>query len=1207
MSKPLRVLIIEDSENDTLLIVRELEKGGFKPEYRRVETAEGMKGALAEENWDAIISDYKMPHFSGIKALEILNESKLDIPFILVSGTIGEELAVEAMKAGAADYVMKDNLPRLVPAIGRELGDLEVRRARRRSEETARHLAGEIQTVSKLAVEFSAVPPGVDIYELIAEKLKEISGALAVSISIYDGKNRELSVKSLHVSGELLSKLNSLLGHNIVGMKMKIPPEHEKQMITEGVKISSDLTESTFGAIPKPVAAIILKFFGIGEFAGLAFSYSGELMGTAVIFMPKGKHPPAIEVLHIFSNVAAVVLRRKMAEDQVKERTEKLVKSEAQLREAQGLAKVGNWEFDVTTGKIHWSDEVYAIFRRDKSLGPPSQEEEGTYYHPEQAKILRDYARRAIETGVEFRYDLKASIPGGKTGYFTAVMRPVKDESGKVVKLKGTVQDITDRKIMEDRLREREQRLRMITDNMLDLIIQVNLDEIVEYASPSHRAVLGYEPRDLVGKSMLNLVHSDDLNYAQERIQETLSKQSSGKVELRLKHADGHFIWFEISGNLIMGPDGEPVGAVLSSRDISEKKNADILLRESEEKYRLITENMSDVVWLMDFNLKPTYISPSVVRIGGYTLEELQALPLEKILIPASVEKVLEVMTEDLTPERLGDKGMTISKTMEIGFIRRNGTTFWADVTISIIRDAKGDPLSILCSGRDITERRKAQETIRMSEEKYRLMFDLSPAAIIILDTEGNITDINEFGMSIAGYSRDELIGKPFFDLKGMMNEEDLEKYVEVLPLVLEGKKIPPLEVRAKSRTGEMHWIEAYAGTLRKDGEITAIQVIAKEITDRKKAEDSLKESEEKYRTVFAMSPEAIILLDLEGNVLEINDFALNISGVKREDVVGKSFTKLAFVNEKDIERQVELLPALLAGEPVKSLETEVTSAGKGKRWIEASVSLLGKGDDVFAIQVIAEDITERKAREAELKRAMEELVMVNRDLRQFAYVASHDLQEPLRTVASFAQLLEKRYKGKLDPDADEFIAFMTEGVARMQNMINGLLSYSRLGTRGKPFQQVDCEKMLGSVVENMKASIEESGAAVTLDPLPQVTGDDSQLTMLFQNLISNSIKFHGKEPPKIHVSAKKQENEWVFSVSDNGIGIDPNYWERIFIIFQRLHTAQEYPGTGLGLAICKKIVERHGGRIWIESQVGKGTTIHFTIPFTPTRRIESI
>ena len=245
----------------------------------------------------------------------------------------------------------------------------------------------------------------------------------------------------------------------------------------------------------------------------------------------------------------------------------------------------------------------------------------------------------------------------------------------------------------------------------------------------------------------------------------------------------------------------------------------------------------------------------------------------------------------------------------------------------------------------------------------------------------------------------------------------------------------------------------------------------------------------------------------------------------------------------------------------------------------------------------LEQEVQERRRAEEKLARQAQELERSNADLEQFAYVASHDLQEPLRMVASYTQLIAKRYRGRLDPDADDFIGYVVDGALRMQRLINDLLAFSRVGTRGKAFALTSLESAMQRAVANLASAIEESGADVSWSELPTLPADDTQAVLLFQNLMGNAIKFHGTARPRVRVEARKEGAEWLFSVADNGIGIDLQYAERIFVIFQRLHPASEFPGTGIGLAICKKVVERHGGRIWLESIPGGGSTFHFTLP----------
>jgi light-regulated signal transduction histidine kinase (bacteriophytochrome) len=245
----------------------------------------------------------------------------------------------------------------------------------------------------------------------------------------------------------------------------------------------------------------------------------------------------------------------------------------------------------------------------------------------------------------------------------------------------------------------------------------------------------------------------------------------------------------------------------------------------------------------------------------------------------------------------------------------------------------------------------------------------------------------------------------------------------------------------------------------------------------------------------------------------------------------------------------------------------------------------------------LAVELDERRRAEQLLAHYAEDLKRSNAELEEFAYVASHDLQEPLRMVASFTQLLAKRYQGKLDQDADEFIGFAVDGATRMQQLIQALLAYSRVGTHCKPLAPTDCNVILDIARTNLFKALEESGAEVSSEPLPTVLGDEVQLIQLFQNLIANALKFHGKALPVIRISAQEDNGDWRFAFRDNGIGIAPAHQDRIFKIFQRLHRRSEYPGTGIGLAICKKIVERHGGRLWVASEEGRGATFFFTIP----------
>ncbi|MDI6875859.1 MAG: PAS domain S-box protein [Methanomicrobiales archaeon] len=393
----------------------------------------------------------------------------------------------------------------------------------------------------------------------------------------------------------------------------------------------------------------------------------------------------------------------------------------------------------------------------------------------------------------------------------------------------------------------------------------------------------------------------------------------------------------------------------------------------------------------------------------------------------------------------------------------------------------------------------------------------------------------------------------------------------------------------------EVRWIRALGDTTYDaDGKPLRMAGICFDITERKRAEEALRESEGRYRSIFEESHAAMLLIDPDtGKIVDANPAASVYYGYSRDRLKTMKITDINTLNAHEVFR-------------------EMTDAKAGRKRLFRFRHRLASGEirdvDVFSgtvtiqgrelLHSIIHDMTDARKAEEALKEYAERLERSNEDLERFAYVSSHDLQEPLRTMVSFAQLLERRYRNKLDSDADEYLNYIVGAGKRMQNLINDLLEFSRVSTMGGDFRPIDATAVLEDALAFVHSTAEENGATITSDPLPRVIADANQLRQVFQNLISNAIKFQKPDvPPVIHISAQKQEGMVRFSVSDNGIGIEPQYFEKIFVIFQRLHGRDAYEGTGIGLAIVKRIIDRHGGRIWVESELGKGSTFHFTVP----------
>ena len=468
--------------------------------------------------------------------------------------------------------------------------------------------------------------------------------------------------------------------------------------------------------------------------------------------------------------------------------------------------------------------------------------------------------------------------------------------------------------------------------------------------------------------------------------------------------------------------------------------------------------------------------------------------------------------------------------------------------------------------------------------------FALDQHAIVAMtDVQGRITYVNDKFCAVSKYSREELLGQDHRILNSGYHPKEF--FQQMYRTIAQGG-VWRGEIRNRAKDGSFYWVDStIVGLAGADGKLHKYVAIRVDITERKRAE----EVRERLAAVVESSDDAIIGKTMDGTITIWNRGAEKVFGYSSAEAVGKTIHML--VPPERANEEPDILARIGRGESVDHFET--IRVRKDGTYIDVSTTISPIRDSsgvIVGASKIARDITERKRAERRLADKVEELARSNRDLEQFAYAASHDLQEPLRMVASYTQLLAERYCGKLDENADKFLGYAREGALRMQVLIRDLLAFSRVVQAGVTGKNVDCDVALEEALQSLTAAIEESGAVVTHTALPNVWADQTQMAQVFQNLIGNAIKFRNGAPPKCAVSAEKSGCNWLFSVSDNGIGIAPEYAENIFVVFQRLHDRDEYPGTGIGLAICKKIVERHGGNISVESQPGEGSTFSFAL-----------
>ncbi|MEI7867596.1 MAG: PAS domain S-box protein [Candidatus Methylumidiphilus sp.] len=495
------------------------------------------------------------------------------------------------------------------------------------------------------------------------------------------------------------------------------------------------------------------------------------------------------------------------------------------------------------------------------------------------------------------------------------------------------------------------------------------------------------------------------------------------------------------------------------------------------------------------------------------------------------------------------------------------------------------------------TERQAVAEALYSTKERFRIAAETSNDLIYewglgqSLQWFGDIEkllgyDLNEFPRTLQAFVES-------------LHPDDAESVMAAVHAQVRQGIPYATEYRIQRKDGTYSWWTARGLAERSaDGKPVRMIGTVTDITRRKQAEDALHESEARFRAIFEQSFHGVAqIISKTGRIVLVNQKYCDITGYSHEELLQASFQSI--IHPDDLQADRDNIQHLIAGETQGfALEKRYYHKKGHIVWVNLTVSpiWLPGQKPTYHIAVV-EDISARKQMEERLASTRADLERSNRELEQFAYIASHDLQEPLRMIASYTQLLAQRYEGQLDDKAQKYIGYAVDGATRMQRLINDLLEYSRVSTRAQPPGTVDAEKILAEVKKNLSATLLENQATVTHDDLPAISVDATQFLQLLQNLIGNAIKFRCEDAPQIHISARDCGNEWLFSVRDNGIGFEAKFAERIFVIFQRLHTRQEYPGTGIGLAICKRIVERHGGKIWCESVPGLGTTFYFTIP----------
>jgi PAS domain S-box-containing protein len=610
-------------------------------------------------------------------------------------------------------------------------------------------------------------------------------------------------------------------------------------------------------------------------------------------------------------------------------------------------------------------------------------------------------------------------------------------------------------------------------------------------------------------------------------------------------------------------------------------------------KYRGLLEAAPDAMVVVNQHGEIVLLNLQAEKQFGYSRDELVGQQVTSIIPDGFAERLI---ADDLR-SAADALDQQIGTGIELSGRRKDGSEFPIEIMLSPLNSDEG--VLVTAAIRNISARKAAERYLARMEARYRGLLEAAPDAMVVVDKHGEIVLLNVQVEKQFGYPRNELIGQKVTNIipEGFFERliaDDLRSAEDALDQQI-GTGI---ELTGRRKDGTEFPIEIMLSPLD-SAEGILVTAAVRNISVRKAAEQRLAAMEERYRGLLEAAPDAMVVVNQRGEIVLLNVQAENQFGYPRDELVGQLVTNI--IPQGFAERL--LADDLRSAEDAlaQQIGTGIELTGQRKDGTEFPIEImLSPLDSAEGILVTAaiRNISVRRAAEEYLLQNVAELNRSNEELGQFAYIASHDLQEPLRMVTSYTQLLARRYKGQLDADADDFIAFAVEGAIRMQRLIEDLLAFSRVATTGEELVETSSEDALDQALKNLQWAIEDSGAVITHGPMPIVIADGMQLVQLFQNLIGNAIKYRDAGAPKIHISATSEgQRGWSFAVQDNGIGIDPMFFERIFGVFQRLHKRDEFSGTGIGLAICKKIVERHGGELSVQSQLGQGSTFSFSLP----------
>ncbi len=752
------------------------------------------------------------------------------------------------------------------------------------------------------------------------------------------------------------------------------------------------------------------------------------------------------------------------------------------------------------------------------------------------------------------------------------------------------LQDITNIAEYEKRIKETERVFLTLLNNLIGMAYRCNIDRdwTMEFVSNGCYELTGYQAEELLYNKFISyndLILDEYKELIWDLTIKAVNEKTQFSYEYKILTKDKKEKWVREKGIAIYDENGEPKFLEGFIYDITQEKLTEQNLLKSKEKYISIFENSAAGKTILDINGNFIEVNESFCNMLGYTKEEILGKNFSDFTYQEDLIKSKNAFVTLLEHEN-------ISLYLVKRYVQKDGKILYAKISSKLIVDDNNTPLFVVTDILDITNEIKIKAELAESEERYKLLAEAAQEGIFLLNRDYKLDFINYYAAKLINQNitPELLLNNQTFNTLFNVPHEIYEKtFID--------KKVELVDTTIISNGQKIYLEIKLVPILDEKNKVKEILGIARDETKKRELLNKLNYSTNMMNTIINSVPQGIFWKDKNSRYLGCNLKFAKYTGLSSvEDIIGKTDFELSW---KDLaEMYIKDDREVINNNKIQlnKIEDLILANGEKITISTSKASLKNENGDIIGILGIFEDVTDKVRMEEKMKEMIYKLETSNKELEQFAYVASHDLQEPLRMISSYTQLLEQKYKDKLDDTAKQFIYYAVDGAKRMQKLIDDLLEYSRVTTKGKELSSVNLSEVLGKVLISLSTKIHESKAVIINSGLPYVLADESQIFRLLQNLLDNSIKYRSDKQPTIFISAEDMGNKYLIKIKDNGIGIPKEYKEKIFEIFERLHSSSEFPGTGIGLAICKRIVERHGGRIWLDANVTDGAQFCFTL-----------